>query len=113
MAQNIEWCSGTAECMKCLKSFMAVWPLGADSLECMHCGSMDTIRSVGDYMVGKSEMQADEPGAHHCTRENISSTIGRLRDIESGREDYRNLDVRTMCGVLALQMSWLLSLLDS
>ena len=55
----------------------------------------------------------EEIGAHHCTRENVSYTISFLRRVESGEEDPSNQDWPTQCGVLALQMEWLLSNFDN
>ena len=64
--------------------------------------------------MGKIEdKNPDELGAHHCTRENVSYTIAFLRRIEAGEEDSSIQDWRTTCGVLALQMEWLLSNFDN
>ena len=38
------WCDGTASCLNCGHEWIAVWPLGAESLECPDCGSTDTDR---------------------------------------------------------------------
>lgn len=35
---------GTAECFDCEHSWLTVWPLGADNLECPNCHSRDTER---------------------------------------------------------------------
>lgn len=59
------------------------------------------------------EKPEEEPGAHHCNRENISYTIAYLKKIESGEEPVDIQDWRTTSGVLALQMQWLLSNIDS
>lgn len=37
---------GQAECFLCGKEWGAVWPLGAEALECPQCGSYDTYREV-------------------------------------------------------------------
>ena len=39
------WCDGTSCCLNCGHEWIAVWPLGAESLECPKCGSTDTDRS--------------------------------------------------------------------
>jgi len=45
-----QWCAGSAECLRCGCEWVAVWPLGADSLECPDCGETDTVREAGaDY----------------------------------------------------------------
>ena len=59
------------------------------------------------------DMNEKELGAHHCTRENISFTVGWLKSIESGERSPADQDWRAECGVLALQFKWLLSQLDS
>jgi hypothetical protein len=38
------WCNGAAWCLECRHEWVAVWPLGAESLECPACGSTDTDR---------------------------------------------------------------------
>lgn len=38
------WCKGAAWCLDCHHEWVAVWPLGAESLECLACGSTDTDR---------------------------------------------------------------------
>lgn len=38
------WCNGSAWCLDCHHKWAAVWPLGAESLECPVCGSTDTDR---------------------------------------------------------------------
>jgi len=38
------WCKGAAWCLDCHHEWVAVWPLGAESLECPACGSTDTDR---------------------------------------------------------------------
>ena len=38
------WCNGAAWCLDCHHEWVAVWPLGAESLECPACGSTDTDR---------------------------------------------------------------------
>ena len=38
------WCDGTSWCLNCHHEWVAVWPLGAESLECPACGSTDTDR---------------------------------------------------------------------
>lgn len=40
------YCVGKAECIKCGRKWVAVWPLGADALECPSCGSTDTDREA-------------------------------------------------------------------
>mgnify|MGYP001616484042 CR=1 FL=1 len=40
------WCHGPASCNVCGRSWTAVWPLGADALQCPHCCSHDTEREV-------------------------------------------------------------------
>lgn len=39
-----QWCTGKAECLTCGHVWQAVWPLGADALECPGCGGSDTVR---------------------------------------------------------------------
>ncbi len=58
------------------------------------------------------DMNSEEMGAHHCTRENISYTIAALKKIESGEDNIELQDWRTNCGTYALQMEWLLSHFD-
>lgn len=41
-------CAGQAECLTCGRHWVAVWPLGAEPLECPSCGSTDTIREQAD-----------------------------------------------------------------
>ena len=41
-----QWCHGKAECLQCGHEWVAVWPLGADELECPACGSADTVREA-------------------------------------------------------------------
>lgn len=41
-----QWCSGMAECFCCEHTWIAVWPLGAEALECPECGSVDTDRTA-------------------------------------------------------------------
>lgn len=38
------WLHGRAECGACGHQWVAVWPLGADLLECPKCGSDSTDR---------------------------------------------------------------------
>lgn len=38
------WTQGSAWCLNCPHEWIAVWPLGAESLECPVCGSTDTDR---------------------------------------------------------------------
>lgn len=40
-----QYCAGPAECLACGREWVAVWPLGADALECPTCGSTDTDRT--------------------------------------------------------------------
>lgn len=35
---------GPAQCLTCAADWMAVWPLGAEPLECPECGGNDTVR---------------------------------------------------------------------
>ncbi len=42
------WCNGMAECLACGYRWVAVWVLGAPNLECLKCGSIDTIRERED-----------------------------------------------------------------
>jgi hypothetical protein len=39
------WMAGLAECNDCDNQWSAVWPLGADALECQRCGSTNTDRN--------------------------------------------------------------------
>jgi hypothetical protein len=57
-------------------------------------------------------MNADEKGAHHCTRENVSYSIAYLRHLAAGDIDHTNIDWPVACAVTALQLEWLLSQLD-
>lgn len=41
-----QFCAGQAECLACGREWVAVWPLGADALECPSCGSTDTDRTA-------------------------------------------------------------------
>lgn len=43
---RVPWCQGTAECWACGKKWRAVWPMGADNLECPACWSTDTDREL-------------------------------------------------------------------
>lgn len=38
------WAHGHASCNNCGHEWVAVWPLGANDLECSRCGSCDTER---------------------------------------------------------------------
>lgn len=40
------WCYGMAECIMCGHEWIAVWPLGAEALECPSCSSDDTDRTA-------------------------------------------------------------------
>lgn len=42
------WCDGESWCLNCHHEWVAVWPLGAESLECPACGSMDTDRNQAE-----------------------------------------------------------------
>lgn len=42
------WCDGTSWCLNCGHEWVAVWPLGAESLECPACGSTDTDRDQAE-----------------------------------------------------------------
>ena len=46
------WCNGAAWCLECRHEWVAVWPLGAESLECPACGSTDTRKSIGAIAIG-------------------------------------------------------------
>lgn len=39
-------CAGKAECLDCKRAWVAVWPLGADNLECPNCHSTNTGRNI-------------------------------------------------------------------
>jgi hypothetical protein len=41
-----QWCCGNVECFDCGKTWVAVWPLGADMLECPNCGGTNTDRTI-------------------------------------------------------------------
>jgi Zn finger protein HypA/HybF involved in hydrogenase expression len=43
----LPWCHGMAECFDCDHAWTAVWPLGANALECPRCGSTNTDRDPG------------------------------------------------------------------
>ena len=58
------------------------------------------------------ELSESTLGAHHCTRENLAYTIQWLKEIEQGNESVDNQDWRTTCGVIALQLQWLISQAD-
>lgn len=49
------WCGGAAWCLDCHHEWVAVWPLGAESLECPACGSTDTDREQADPHKRKEE----------------------------------------------------------
>lgn len=38
--------SGAAECLDCDYSWVAVWPVGADALECPNCHGTETDREA-------------------------------------------------------------------
>lgn len=40
------WCAGDAECLTCGAEWIAVWPLGAEAIECPECGGFDTDRTA-------------------------------------------------------------------
>lgn len=40
------WAHGNATCNNCGYKWIAVWPLGAEDLECLQCGSLDTEREA-------------------------------------------------------------------
>lgn len=42
------WLHGWAECLACGHKWIAVWPLGAEALECSNCHSLDTDRTTPD-----------------------------------------------------------------
>ena len=58
-------------------------------------------------------MDENELGSHHCTRENISYTIASLKEIEKDPELANSQDWPTQCGIYAKQMQWLLSHIDA
>lgn len=43
-ASNDLWANGMAQCLTCGWQWAAAWPLDAGDLECMRCGSTDTVR---------------------------------------------------------------------
>jgi Zn finger protein HypA/HybF involved in hydrogenase expression len=43
------WAHGSAECLDCQHTWVAVWPLGADALECPECHSTNTDRIQRKY----------------------------------------------------------------
>ena len=49
------WCNGAAWCLECRHEWVAVRPLGAESLECPACGSTDTDREQADPPKRKGE----------------------------------------------------------
>ncbi len=57
-------------------------------------------------------MNSELCGSHHCTRENISATIARLKEIESDPDEANLQSWIAECGIMALQFKWLLSNLD-
>lgn len=40
------WCAGLAQCLDCGRKWTAVWPLGAEALECPECGGDNTDRDA-------------------------------------------------------------------
>jgi hypothetical protein len=42
------FCHGTAECLECNHKWYAVWPLGANALECPKCNGVETDRTQFD-----------------------------------------------------------------
>lgn len=44
MNEDELWASGHAQCLDCGRHWVAVWPLGADPLECPDCGKFHTTR---------------------------------------------------------------------
>lgn len=44
--ENRPHCAGRASCESCGHGWIAVWPAGADNLECPMCGSTDTDREI-------------------------------------------------------------------
>ena len=59
------------------------------------------------------DMPKGESGSHHCTRENISYTIARLKEIEANADLSELEDWATNCGIYAKQMQWLLAHIDT
>ena len=55
----------------------------------------------------------NEIGAHHCTREEISHQISRLKQIQNGQLPVADIDWIVSSGVIALQFEWLLSCHDN
>lgn len=42
----VPWCAGQAQCLDCGREWTAVWPLGAEALECPSCESINTDRDA-------------------------------------------------------------------
>jgi len=56
------WCDGSSWCLNCHHEWVAVWPLGAESLECPACGSTDTDRDQeGPHERKKNEKLVSNP----------------------------------------------------
>jgi len=47
-ALPVEWTTAPAQCLSCGHKWVAVYPLGADDLECPKCNSTDTVRGEDD-----------------------------------------------------------------
>ena len=49
MTENLDqYLTGSAECLDCEKHWYAVWPPGAEALECPRCGGTNTDREIID-----------------------------------------------------------------
>lgn len=44
MTVDLPHAAGCAVCLDCDRRWYAVWPLGAEALECPRCGGVDTER---------------------------------------------------------------------
>ena len=55
----------------------------------------------------------EEPLSHHCTLENITSTVVHLKEIQENPEFANCEDWPTNCGIYALQIEWLLTQINS
>ena len=51
--------------------------------------------------------------SHHCTLENITSTVAHLKEIQENTELANLEDWPTNCGIYALQIEWLLTQINS
>jgi hypothetical protein len=69
------WCNGEAWCLECHNEWVAIWPLGAESLECPDCGSTDTDRVQETPHKRKKEERHVVSRAYEAWRESESYQV--------------------------------------